>query len=79
MRVCRRLPTFHFELLFPYLFSFVVASIDPAERATHAFMDVCHYALQRFSGPKVSDFGCLLFDRRLKLLRRWPIRLKMSG
>ena len=50
MMVCRRLPTFRFELLFPYLFLFVGISIDgvdPWSRRTpvwtYAFT---HYKVQ---------------------------------
>ena len=50
MMVCRRLPTFRFELLFPYLFLFVGTSIDgvdPWSRRTpvwtYAFT---HYKVQ---------------------------------
>ena len=58
MKICRRLPTFHFELLFPYLFSFVETSTDGVDRrvSPHAFMDVRLYGLQS------SEFGCFLFD-----------------
>jgi hypothetical protein len=65
MRVCRRLPVFHFELLFPYLFSFVETATDGVDRmvSPHAPTDVRLYAQQRFSGPKVSEFWYLLFDR----------------
>jgi hypothetical protein len=65
MRVCRRLPTFHFELLFSYLFSFVETSTDGVDRIVlpRAFMAVRLDALQRLSGTKVSEFGCFLLTR----------------
>jgi hypothetical protein len=55
MKACRRLPTFHFELLFSYLFSFVETSTDGVDRTVspHAFMEVRLDALQNLSGPKV--------------------------
>jgi hypothetical protein len=36
MKICRRRPAFHFELLFPYLFSFVETPADGVDRTQKA-------------------------------------------
>ncbi len=54
MKICRRLPELHFELLFPFLFSFVETSTGSVDRmiSPHAFMDVLRHRILEIGRPQ---------------------------